>query len=184
MLFYVLNEKELAIIFNQLGYPFSKKIIKKNYDYYMKRTSHGSTLSMVVHASIAEHLGHNKLFQQFFMEALKSDVQDTQGGTTPEGIHCGVMAGTIDLFLRGYAGLIVREDMLSLKPDLTGKIKNVEFRIRYKNVWYKFNISKKKITTTAEPLQAMFIQDVPGIPIEINGKVYKMKPWKLFTVTY
>jgi trehalose/maltose hydrolase-like predicted phosphorylase len=38
------------------------------------------------------------------MTALESDVGDIQGGTTQEGIHMGVMAGTLDLIQRGYVG--------------------------------------------------------------------------------
>jgi alpha,alpha-trehalase len=30
-------------------------------------------------------------------EALDSDLADMQRGTTPEGIHLGAMAGTVDL---------------------------------------------------------------------------------------
>jgi len=36
------------------------------------------------------------------MTALESDVGDIQGGTTQEGIHMGVMAGTLDELRRIY----------------------------------------------------------------------------------
>ena len=39
-----------------------------------------------------------------FLVALESDVGDLQGGTTKEGIHMGVMAGTLDLVQRDYVG--------------------------------------------------------------------------------
>jgi trehalose/maltose hydrolase-like predicted phosphorylase len=38
-----------------------------------------------------------------FKEALKADLQDTQGEATREGIHLGAMAGTADMVLRRYA---------------------------------------------------------------------------------
>jgi len=38
------------------------------------------------------------------MVALESDVGDVQGGTTKEGIHMGVMSGTLDLVQRGFIG--------------------------------------------------------------------------------
>ena len=51
-----------------------------------------------------------------FVEALVTDVADIQGGTTPEGIHLGAMAGTVDVLQRCYTGLELRGDMLWLEP--------------------------------------------------------------------
>jgi trehalose/maltose hydrolase-like predicted phosphorylase len=34
-----------------------------------------------------------------FRKALMSDISDIQGGTTPEGIHLGAMAGTVERLL-------------------------------------------------------------------------------------
>ena len=43
MLFYLLSAEELSEIFEKLDYPFAYDTIPKNIDYYMARTSHGST---------------------------------------------------------------------------------------------------------------------------------------------
>ena len=50
MLFYLLSADELRRLFARLGYPFEYDTIPKNIEYYLARTSHGSTLSKVVHA--------------------------------------------------------------------------------------------------------------------------------------
>ncbi len=50
MLFYLFTAEELQEIFDRLDYPFSPANIPKNIDYYIRRTSHGSTLSQVVHS--------------------------------------------------------------------------------------------------------------------------------------
>ena len=50
--------------------------------------------------------------------ALRSDVDDIQGGTTKEGIHLGVMAGTLDLVQRYYAGVQIRDGILYFDPRL------------------------------------------------------------------
>jgi len=136
MLFYVLDLDELKVIFQNLGYGFNKKMIKKNFDYYLKRTSHGSTLSMVVHSYIADLLNYEEKALEFFYDTLKSDIYDTQGGTTQEGIHSGVMGGTIDLFLRGFGGLTIKQKCISLEPKLPEEWKRIRFHIRYKNIWF------------------------------------------------
>ena len=52
-----------------------------------------------------------------FLVALESDVGDVQGGTTKEGIHLGVMAGTLDLVQRVYLGAEIRDGVLLLRAE-------------------------------------------------------------------
>ena len=53
-----------------------------------------------------------------FLVALESDIDDIQGGTTAEGIHMGVMAGTLDLIQRIYLGTEIRDDVMHFDPRL------------------------------------------------------------------
>ena len=96
---------EIEAIFKRLGYNFDKNTLRKNYNYYVRRTSHGSTMSKVTHCFIAQLLGKPKEAWQGFLDVLESDIYDTQGGTTSEGIHVGVMGGSVDMAIRGFAGL-------------------------------------------------------------------------------
>jgi hypothetical protein len=50
MLFYLLSADELRAVFARLGYRLDRETIPKTVKYYLARTSHGSTLSAVVHA--------------------------------------------------------------------------------------------------------------------------------------
>ncbi len=56
MLFYLLPPEELAGIFEELGYTFTPDTIRKTVEYYLPRTSHGSTLSKLVHASVIDRI--------------------------------------------------------------------------------------------------------------------------------
>jgi Glycosyl hydrolase family 65 central catalytic domain len=114
MLFYLLSADELGDLFARLGYDFDEDTIPRAIDYYLDRTSHGSILSRVVHAWVLARSDRSRSWQ-FVLEALESDVSDTQGGTTSEGIHLGAMAGTLDLLQRCYTGLEVREDACGSK---------------------------------------------------------------------
>jgi trehalose/maltose hydrolase-like predicted phosphorylase len=176
MLFYVLNKKELSAIFTRLGYPFSKDTMKKNFEYYFPRTSHGSTLSMIVHAYIANLLGYEEKAMEYFMDTLRSDIYDTQGGTTQEGIHAGVMGGTLDYFLRGYAGLRLLEDRVCLDPKLPNQWQGIKFHLRYKNIWFDVAVTKKDLTISAKPLKETSLMSVSEIPVEIRKKIYKLIP--------
>ena len=61
-------------------------------DYYLSRTSHGSTLSAVVHSWVLAR-AHRHMAMDYFEEVLNSDIADVQGGTAAEGIHLAVMGG-------------------------------------------------------------------------------------------
>lgn len=183
MMFYVLSFQELKEIFVNLGYPFGKDIIKKNFNYYFPRTSHGSTLSMVVHAYVAGLIGLEEQALDFFMESMKSDIYDTQGGTTQEGIHAGVMGGTLDLFLKSFAGLAILEDRICLNPKLPERWKSVKFQVRFKNIWFNVKVSKDNLVVTAEPLQETSLQPATKIPIEIKKKTYHLLPNKPHSIS-
>jgi alpha,alpha-trehalase len=131
MLFYLLSSGELALLFEQLGYPFERDTIPKTIAYYLARTSHGSTLSRVAHAWVLAR-SDRPCSWHLFQDALDSDIADIQGGTTPEGIHVGAMAGTIDLIQRCYIGLEMRANVLHFNPALPDDLDRVNIQLRYR----------------------------------------------------
>jgi trehalose/maltose hydrolase-like predicted phosphorylase len=134
MLFYLLSAEELRGLLDRLGYRLEPAAIPRNVDYYLERTSHGSTLSGVVNAWVLARADRPRSWR-FFAEALASDLQDVQGGTTAEGIHLGAMAGTVDLAQRCYTGLETREDVLWLNPSLPEELDGLDFDVRYRGNW-------------------------------------------------
>ncbi|MBW1897567.1 MAG: beta-phosphoglucomutase family hydrolase [Deltaproteobacteria bacterium] len=152
MMFYVLSPDEIVHILRQLGYGVDDavELLNANYDYYEKRTSHGSTLSKVVHAVISSYTHASDTPWEWFMEALKSDIFDTQGGTTIEGIHCGVMAGTLDIVIKYFAGIDTSREILKIDPHIPEHWSNLAFRICHKNKWYHFEFIKKRVKITVE----------------------------------
>ena len=71
MLFYLLPPKDLIRIFERLGYRFSLETERKTVEYYLPRTSHGSTLSKVVHASVIDRIDRQAAWT-LFQEALQA----------------------------------------------------------------------------------------------------------------
>ncbi len=183
LLFYVLNENEIRHIFQRLGYPFDKETVRKNYDYYVQRTSHGSTLSRVVHAYVAEELGYHKDTDRYLRDVLESDMHDIQGGTTQEGIHVGVMGGSIELFLKCFAGLSIDEDRIGINPKLPQAWRRVRFHVRYKNIWFDMTLTQDKVRVIAEPLREGSLQPVGEIPFEIHHKRHLLRPGKPYEIS-
>lgn len=164
MLFYLFSSEELNRLFEQLDYPFEYETIPENIDYYLQRTSHGSTLSRVAHSWVLARSDRTRSWR-LFTEALQSDVSDIQGGTTPEGIHLGAMAGTVDLIQRGYTGIEPRGDILWFNPCLPEDLAELRMQIRYRGHSLDVQITPDRLKVdalrcTAEPIKIGFKEEV------------------------
>jgi trehalose/maltose hydrolase-like predicted phosphorylase len=131
MLCYLLSAEELEDALTRLGYPIGPETIPRTVEYYLARTSHGSTLSAVVHAWVLARHDRPRSWP-FFLEALNSDFRDLQGGTTAEGIHLGAMAGVLDIAQRCYTGLETRDDVLRLNPQLPAELPELVLDLHYR----------------------------------------------------
>jgi trehalose/maltose hydrolase-like predicted phosphorylase len=148
MLFYLLSADELGELFTQLGYHLEPDTIPKTIDYYLARTSHGSTLSAVVHAWVLAR-NHRDQAAEYFVEALQADIADVQGGTTKEGIHLAAMAGTIDLLQRCFAGIETRADTLRLNPHWPPHLGALEFDLLYRGRPLTVRVTGSRVQVSA-----------------------------------
>ncbi len=145
MLFFLFSDDELRELHERLGYHYDPDLTRRTIDYYDQRTSHGSTLSLVTHAAVLSGLDPESSWKRFLI-ALESDVSDIQGGTTKEGIHMGVMSGTLDLLQRGYVGASVREGVLHFAPTLTDRLDGLTFPMQFHGTWIRVSISGDELT--------------------------------------
>ncbi|CAM5575114.1 glycoside hydrolase family 65 protein [Streptomyces aurantiogriseus] len=134
MLGYLFSPTELQGLFSRLGYRLDEDTWQRTVDYYLARTSHGSTLSGLVHGWVLARARRAEAWK-FCLEALKGDIADVQGGTTGEGIHLGAMAGTLDLVQRGLTGLETRGGALWLNPVPLPELSSYGFALRYQGHW-------------------------------------------------
>ncbi|MBU0879018.1 MAG: glycoside hydrolase family 65 protein [Candidatus Omnitrophica bacterium] len=178
MAFYLLSLGEVKEILGKLGYNFDKELARKNYEYYVKRTSHGSTLSKVTHCFIAQALGKKKEAWRWFREVLESDIHDTQGGTTPEGIHVGVMGGSLDIVVRAFAGINILEDRIKISPNLPKNWRSLKLKIYFRGRWISLSFTKRQLVIFIEAEKAK----LSALPIEIQEKIYHFPIGKKFKI--
>jgi len=145
MTFFNLEKSEIDEIIEKLGHQLPKDYLNKNLEYYLARTSHGSSLSRVVHAQLANIINNEELSWEMYQEALGSDYIDIQGGTTGEGIHTGVMASTIMVSLTNYAGLNLHQEILQINPHLPKHWKQISFKTLFKGVKYHFIVKNDEL---------------------------------------
>jgi trehalose/maltose hydrolase-like predicted phosphorylase len=149
MLFFLFPERELRRLFERLGYSYRPDTARKNIDYYDKRTSHGSTLSFITHAGALAAIEPESSWERF-MVALESDVGDVQGGTTKEGIHMGVMSGTLDLIQRGYVGSEIRDGILYFAPKLADRLAGLSFAMQFRGTPIRVTLTRGELMVVAD----------------------------------
>jgi len=166
MLLYLLSADELTELLRGLGYPFDPASIPRIVDYYVQRTSNGSTLSRVVHSWVLARGDRAGSWRQFAV-ALSSDIADIQGGTTAEGIHLGAMAGTVDLVQRAYAGIETRADRLVLDPSLPLPLASLTLRLTYRGHALSVRIDRETVTIAADGPRDAVEVEIAGIPCRL-----------------
>ena len=169
MLFYLLSADDLGSIFQRLGYPFDSGTILRSIDYYLPRTSHGSTLSRVVHSWVLARSDRDRSWE-FFGGALHSDLHDTQGGTTREGVHLGVMAGTVDLLQRCYLGVETRDDVIWFDPRLPRQLRTLSLDICYRRHWVHATVADGRLTVSVSNWGE------GGVRVGLAGEVTELSP--------
>jgi alpha,alpha-trehalase len=168
MLFYLFSAEELRDLFERLGYLFDATMIPRTVEYYLQRTSHGSTLSGVVHSWVLARSDRPRSWR-LFTEALKSDISDVQGGTTPEGIHLGAMSGTVDLMQRAYTGIEVRGGVLHFNPNLPEGMKRLKFLLRYRKHQVEVEITEDTLVLNSRWPSA------PPLELAVRGERYQLQ---------
>ncbi len=176
MLGYLFSPAELAGLFHRLGYTVDDDVWRATVDYYLQRTSHGSTLSGLVHGWVLARARRADAWT-YCQEALTSDVADIQGGTTGEGIHLGAMAGTLDLVQRGLTGMETREETVWLDPaplpELSALSALSEFHLtlRYRGHWgVAMRMRQGQLLISVPP------SDAEPMRVAVGGRVMSIPP--------
>ncbi|WP_434599962.1 glycoside hydrolase family 65 protein [Streptomyces sp. A5-4] len=172
MLGYLFSPAELREVFARLGHPLDDATWHRTVDYYLKRTSHGSTLSSLAHGWVLARVRRDDAWA-FCREVLEGDIADLQGGTTGEGIHLGAMAGTLDLVQRGLTGLETRDGTLRLDPAPLPELAAYGFTLRYRGHWgVRLRIRRAEVEISVPE------SDRSPIRVEMAGRTVTIDPGK------
>jgi trehalose/maltose hydrolase-like predicted phosphorylase len=174
MAFYNFDVTTVQKIIEKMGYQLPKEYLTHNIQYYLARTTHGSTLSRIVYAVLNQLDDNDDDAWKLFSEALASDYYDIQGGTTAEGIHLGVMCATLNLTTRNFGGVNPLGAHLQVNPRLPEHWQTLKFKHLFRGVHYVFVIDHQRVTVTA---------DQPST-IMIGKQQYQLQAKKPLSVTY
>lgn len=148
MAFYNLGTGEVEDIIKEAGYQDcfkGKDILKDNFDYYIKRTLHDSTLSIITHSYFAHLTGYEKSGWRLYIKALNNDYNVILNRTVREGIHTGIMAGVILMTLKCYAGANFDSESIIIDPCLPVKWEKISFNFILRKKRYHLQIDRDRI---------------------------------------
>ena len=173
MPFYNLDKAQVLQLLDQLGYHLSADQLAKNLQFYLDRTTHGSTLSRIVYAALTAMAGHLDQSWRLYSQALFSDYYDIQGGTTAEGIHLGVMGAVTLMATRTYAGVDSLAPQITVDPHLPQAWQALHFGQTIRGIRYTFTIDHHQIQVTADHAATLQILHKPVAlkahqPVKIN----------------
>lgn len=174
MAFYSLDEQQVFGLLDQLGYHLPKGAFDKNLQFYLDRTTHGSTLSRIVYAVLTAMAGNMDQSWKLFSQALLSDYYDIQGGTTAEGIHLGVMGAVTLMTTRHYAGVDILAPKLSVNPHLPATWQRLDFAQLIRGIRYHFTIDHQHVQVTADK----------AADLTIGDQTITLKPNQTQTISY
>ncbi|MFD1483847.1 glycoside hydrolase family 65 protein [Lacticaseibacillus baoqingensis] len=174
MAFYLLDEKTITQLLSDMGYHLPADYFVQNLQFYLDRTTHGSTLSRIVYAALDQQAHHYDKSWRLYRQALLSDYYDIQGGTTAEGIHLGVMGATLDVAARVYAGIDLLGATIHIHPHLPSTWSHLSVTQHFQGVTLKAALTPHTITLTADQ----------ALPVQVLDQTLSLAANQPQTVTY
>jgi maltose phosphorylase len=136
---------------------FDTETIRRNFNFYESRTVHESSLSPCVHSILAARIGDIKKAYQLYLRTSRLDLDD-YNLEVHEGLHITSMAGTWMSIVEGLGGKRVFKDgQLRLAPIIPNQWDSYSFRILFKGVSLKINVTREEVTITPHNNQEIAI---------------------------
>jgi len=166
----LVKQADVILLLQLFSGEFSPDVKKINFDYYIKRTTHKSSLSLSSHAVIALELGDMKRAYDYFVQAARTDLVDLYGNTDL-GIHAAALGGAWQIIGYGFAGIALQDGMLKVNPVLPGQWRRLTFKL-----WFRKTLIELAITK--EATKAFIVRTKTGsqgLELEIYGKKYFLR---------
>jgi len=160
----LVKQADVLLLLHLFSEEFSRGVKRINFDYYEKRTTHKSSLSIPSYAILANELGKTEKAYKYFIQAVNADINDTYGNTGL-GIHAAALGGAWQIAMNGFAGIRVKDNTLGIIPVLPEHWQSMRFRIWFKGTLIEFFIPRDEI-------EAFIVKSRKGVNIELYGQKY------------
>ena len=123
---------------------YDRETVRRNFDFYEPRTVHESSLSPSIHSIVASRIGYKEKAYELYLRTARLDL-DNYNADTDEGIHLTSMAGSWTAIVEGFAGLAVKNDRLTLAPDLPAAWTSYSFKISFRGRKLHLNVQREQV---------------------------------------
>ena len=152
----VIKQADVIAMLQLFNKDYEKEVVKKNFDYYLKRTEHGSSLSSSMYALVACSIGLPDYAYDLFLKSAKADlIEGTKqyaGGIYIGGTHPAASGGAYMSAVYGFTQLDFIDGKPSVKSNLPKNISGIEYRVIYNNNSYYIKVDKNNTSMRKEDL--------------------------------
>lgn len=137
--------------------------LEPNIDYYGPRTTHESSLSPAITASVLARAGRPDEALTMLRIALALDLDDLTG-TTGAGLHMANLGGVWQAIVAGFAGVRVRAGVMTVDPQLPEAWESLRLRLRCLGRQVRLEITRERTGIWADgPLMAALAGQAPRL---------------------
>lgn len=138
----IIKQADVVMLMYLLGEEFDFETKKINYEYYEKRTMHGSSLSPSIYSIMGLTVGDTSKAYRYLKRAAFIDLLDLQKNTR-EGIHAANAGGVWKTVVFGFAGMHIDKDgTLCFNPKLPKEWESLSFKVTVQGTLLKIYIDK------------------------------------------
>lgn len=157
-----------------LGDRFTPETKQKNFDFYIQRTKHVSSLSACIHSIMAAETGRNELVYDLLRQTLYMDLCDLKKNTN-SGIHFACAGGAWMVVVNGLAGMRVGEGGLSFNPCLPEKWNGYRFKAQYRGRLLEVDVTKVSVRYTLLKGEPLAVRSLGASLVLVSNKPVDQK---------
>jgi beta-phosphoglucomutase len=176
----VIKQADVVQLFVNQPERCGRRTMAANYDYYLPRTQHASSLSRPMYALVAARLGRVAEAYELFLRGatvdLLADSHPSPGGTFIGGIHVAACGATWQVVVLGFGGVHVRSDHVEVAPRLPPAWDRLSFGLAAHGGWLQVEARRDAVVVRAEATNAQ------AIAVVLHGEAFEIAPGDEHTV--
>ncbi|OQX82140.1 MAG: hypothetical protein B6D56_00055 [Candidatus Omnitrophica bacterium 4484_70.1] len=136
----LVKQADVLMLLYLLEDKFPLSVIKSNYEFYISRTLHKSSLSAPIHSLIAAKCADLHRAYVLFNVSLRTDISNLYGNTAA-GMHAASLGGTWQALIFGFCGVRFRDNTIFVNPNLPYTWRRVKFSLTYRKSLINFELT-------------------------------------------
>jgi len=166
----LVKQADVLMVLYLLPDLFSLDTKKLNYEFYINRTLHKSSLSAPIHSIVACECGDLYRAHNLLNVSLEADISNYYGNTN-EGIHAASLGGAWQAVLFGFAGISIKKGMLCIRPQLPESWNKIMFCLKWRGDLLKIGMTNRIVK-----IRLVSYKSKKKVKVRIFNKVHTIEP--------